>query len=1255
MAAIANVGKSLVDGVTGGVASVANAVGKLSGKDDELKKLAELEDDAKAGEIKVKAKDGSIVTKQVAKETKKDKMKFGDYVIQVHVIECRDLKGRGVRDMSDPVAVVEVMGKKKSTKIHKQAANVLFDEILFFEFRNVYANELERSKVTIKIMDANTIKRDVLIGLYEYDIGTVYYNKHHEVYRQWAALTDVTDKFEGVQGYLKASVVVLGPDDEQYTHPPSDADDEGNMMVLMPPNIPQTGKLLKIKAYEADGLPQMDEGYFGTCCDPFIRVDFAGIELRTKPEKGQNVKFLKELQVPVMEPIMSTRIRLSLYDWDMAGPDDRISTFSIDYQEIKDREMELQSIMGSEDIRYEKFVIKDIDINGTKDVERLMAERASRNAAFQTKQGQMTASDSNALALLATRDVSPNPGLPVWYNLYGAPEGKQSGAIASAMNRGNIPGTFYRGRVLLQLKIEDCTDPKKDVVSCNALTFEQRPAEEKYCLQLDLYEGSEIPQKEDGAEVMVTCGSFSRKSPLATVNKNRCEWYHIFEELQFVAPADVRQVPDVFVYLVFKKKCVSFRRFAFKDLMANGWSVPPTWHVMQEDPCLDALDDDEFPGALLFSLRVGTIKSCPSDVHPDCRPLLAYGDYDDEDDELSRSRSNSTSVSQTYSSTHNSLSPSPSSPSLALEEKQPLMERSLSRTNSSNNASRPKYGTLTVTVLEGANLPAMDRNGFSDPYVKLKMNDAIKFKTRTLFKTLSPKWSETFKFENVSIDAPLVVKVMDYDKIGKDELMGRFNVDLFAQSIAAKVPQGVSFSHTNWFLINDKFPNASIQLKIDFKFLSLAASQEAALIKPKVSKDKMAINAVKSVFKKKQTAVGTELGRPGQMQFQLRVHLFQARNLPASDSSGLSDPYVVVRCCGKKIKFPIKKETLNPQWFQSQTMTVTLHSPMVFAPFIQVFVMDWDNISKDDAMGRFFIAPADIEHANAGRPVSDIVPTWYDLYTWDNRLVPGEARVLMAFQLLSAAEIQDKNNQMPSISPPTVPMTLEVTTLGLRDLTSTLGVHKTYLEFELPSGQRFKTLPSKLPSPKSPNFLQVLKIPVDLPTERIFAPKLDVEVRDILFGGLVKRMIGSTSLDLSDFMIEDQKQPGHWRAPSRNVRMIMSDEEIEREIKEAELKKKIEEELRRAEEEEAKIRAQEMAELNKLQVEVARKYSTSRRNTNSRLRDSEPVVVGGEKKEGEVVSPISPSSAPTPISPTNGLLSDDWLVWFAVWLVCPGF
>lgn len=45
-------------------------------------------------------------------------------------------------------------------------------------------------------------------------------------HRQWVALTDITDEHEGIQGYLKLSITVLGPGDEQHIHSAEEMDDE---------------------------------------------------------------------------------------------------------------------------------------------------------------------------------------------------------------------------------------------------------------------------------------------------------------------------------------------------------------------------------------------------------------------------------------------------------------------------------------------------------------------------------------------------------------------------------------------------------------------------------------------------------------------------------------------------------------------------------------------------------------------------------------------------------------------------------------------------------------------------------------------------------------------------------------------------------------------------------------------------------------------------------------------------------------------
>jgi hypothetical protein len=73
------------------------------------------------------------------------------------------------------------------------------------------------------VFDSNVVLRNELIGRYVFDVASVYVNPDHEFYRQWVAVTDDEDeRDEGIQGYLRISVAVLGPGDKIKVH--SDAD-----------------------------------------------------------------------------------------------------------------------------------------------------------------------------------------------------------------------------------------------------------------------------------------------------------------------------------------------------------------------------------------------------------------------------------------------------------------------------------------------------------------------------------------------------------------------------------------------------------------------------------------------------------------------------------------------------------------------------------------------------------------------------------------------------------------------------------------------------------------------------------------------------------------------------------------------------------------------------------------------------------------------------------------------------------------------
>ena len=58
-----------------------------------------------------------------------ESLQNGDYVIQVHIIEARDLKGRGWNAMSDPVCFIEVMDQKQGTEIKKNTVNCIWDQV----------------------------------------------------------------------------------------------------------------------------------------------------------------------------------------------------------------------------------------------------------------------------------------------------------------------------------------------------------------------------------------------------------------------------------------------------------------------------------------------------------------------------------------------------------------------------------------------------------------------------------------------------------------------------------------------------------------------------------------------------------------------------------------------------------------------------------------------------------------------------------------------------------------------------------------------------------------------------------------------------------------------------------------------------------------------------------------------------------------------------------------------------------------------
>ncbi|KAF1846140.1 tricalbin [Cucurbitaria berberidis CBS 394.84] len=88
-------------------------------------------------------------------------------------------------------------------------------------------------------------------------------------------------------------------------------------------------------------------------------------------------------------------------------------------------------------------------------------------------------------------------------------------------------------------------------------------------------------------------------------------------------------------------------------------------------------------------------------------------------------------------------------------------------------------GTLRVDVLDAADLPAADRNGYSDPYCKFLLNGKDVYKTKTQKKTLHPAWNEYFEVPVRSrTAADFLVNVYDWDFGDKADFLGKSTINL---------------------------------------------------------------------------------------------------------------------------------------------------------------------------------------------------------------------------------------------------------------------------------------------------------------------------------------------------------------------------------------------------------------------------------------------------------------------------------------------
>ncbi|XP_052775587.1 otoferlin-like isoform X2 [Mya arenaria] len=272
-------------------------------------------------------------------------LKAQDFQVCVTVIEARQLAGLNM----DPVVCVQVGDQKKYTSVKESTNCPYYNEYFVFDFHMAPAMLFDKIITLTAMHSRNLLSSGKKIGVYKFDVGTVYSMPDHQFYHKWAMLMDPDDMSAGVKGYLKCDIAVIGKGDSVKVPPRTDKDDDDiEANLLLPDGVPADRQRANfmVKIYKAEGLPKMNTSVMASVkkaltgegkdlVDPYVQVSFAGHKGRTSVKKGAYEPVWNEqLVFSEMFPPLCRRIKIQLRDSHKVN-DDIIGTHYIDLAKIE--------------------------------------------------------------------------------------------------------------------------------------------------------------------------------------------------------------------------------------------------------------------------------------------------------------------------------------------------------------------------------------------------------------------------------------------------------------------------------------------------------------------------------------------------------------------------------------------------------------------------------------------------------------------------------------------------------------------------------------------------------------------------------------------------------------------------------------------------------------------------------------------------------------------------------------------------------
>ena len=225
--------------------------------------------------------------------------------------------------------------------------------------------------------------------------------------------------------------------------------------------------------------------------------------------------------------------------------------------------------------------------------------------------------------------------------------------------------------------------------------------------------------------------------------------------------------------------------------------------------------------------------------------------------------------------------------------------------------------TFNIKIIEAKDVPSMDLNGKSDPYIKLyllgmKPKEKIgEVKTKIRIKTLNPIWNDEFHFPIKSLRTDILhLSLKDYDSFGRDDGISKFDLVINNLNIGEVKDEWIRF-----------IPNKGISKGglVHLK-CQLTAPGKVAYIPD-------------NTFIKKI----------------LNIRIIEAKDIKAMNLNGFSDPYCQILFKGDRtsITTSVKKETLSPYWDEFFSLLITNYETDI----LRIGLLNKNKIKADEEIG----------------------------------------------------------------------------------------------------------------------------------------------------------------------------------------------------------------------------------------------------------------------------------------------------------------